>query len=255
MTDVSDLHTSLTFVELTTVHYSAEDPYGLLNAYITLTPLIIAVGAITLFVFRRDLRTAAVFGGLVLSESLNYVLKKSIKEHRPAFFSMYYPYTSLNRYYVEMLSYLFLQYNININDELRKQSYGMPSSHSQFMFFFATLMTLFLIRRRIKICQYLRSVIIIFLYFLAIMVAYSRYHLYYHTAKQVIFGSIVGMILAPIYFCLVEFIFVPHIFPLLINSSIGRYFYLRDTSSIENLMEFEYNNAMRETQKKTKKTK
>ncbi|EGG20998.1 dolichyldiphosphatase 1 [Cavenderia fasciculata] len=227
---VEDIHTALTFTDLTTVHYLHTDPYGLVNAYITLIPIAIAVGAITLFIFRRDLRTAAVFAGLVFSESVNYVLKKTIKENRPD------AYDGLIK---------------------GKHSYGMPSSHSQFMFFFSTLVTLFIIKNRINFKHSTSLLTIPFLYTVSAMVAYSRYHLYYHTLKQVLFGSLVGISLGPIWYFVIEFILVPYIFPIVINNPIGRYFYLRDTSSIHNLMEFEYTNATKEIQrlKNTKKNK
>eukprot|EP01133_Synstelium_polycarpum_P010240 gene10240-11936_t len=135
------IHTVLTFVELTTVHYDLHDPWGLLMAYVTLVPIAIAVGVMTLIMFRRDLRTAAVFAGLLFSECTNYILKKTIKESRPTIW--------------------------------------------------------------------------------------------------------IGLILAPIWFSFVELVLIPHVFPWIIDHPIGRYFYLRDSSCIENLLEFEYNNAMR----------
>ncbi|KAF2072017.1 hypothetical protein CYY_006680 [Polysphondylium violaceum] len=212
------VYTALTFVELTTVHYHHEDPFGLLNAYITLIPIGIAIGVLTLVMFRRDVRTISILLGLFMSEATNYVLKKSIKEHRPQMWK-----------------------------ELRgKQSYGMPSSHSQFMFFFATLMTLFYLRKKINFkSQKLPLISLIGLYILAASVAYSRVHLYYHTSKQVFFGSMVGLILGFIWYNVIEKLFRPYLFPLIINHPIGKYFYLRDTSSIDNLLKFEYTNAMR----------
>lgn len=78
-----EVHGALEVLELTTVHYHSGDPFSVIFAYITLTPLIILVALVTLLLFRRDLRTATIFGGLLINECLNYVLKKTIKESRP----------------------------------------------------------------------------------------------------------------------------------------------------------------------------
>ncbi|EGC31532.1 hypothetical protein DICPUDRAFT_39776 [Dictyostelium purpureum] len=216
-----EVHTALTFVELTTVHYQHDDPYGLLNAYITLVPIAIAIGVLTLILFRRDIRTVSILLGLLFSECTNYVLKKSIKEHRPTIWK-----------------------------ELKKQSYGMPSSHSQFMFFFAVLMTLFYLKKRIRFGSSLfPKVMLASLYFLAAAVAYSRVHLYYHTTKQVIIGSSVGIILGFIWYNVIEKIFRPYLFPIIINHPIGKYFYIRDSSEIDDLLKFEYDNAMKQIHK------
>ncbi|EAL70188.1 hypothetical protein ACTFIW_003942 [Dictyostelium discoideum] len=211
-----EVYTALTFVELTTVHYQHDDPFGLFNAYVTLIPIAIAIGVITLILFRRDVRTISIFLGLLFSECTNYVLKKSIKEHRPTMWK-----------------------------ELRKQSYGMPSSHSQFMFFFAVLMTLFYLKKRIRFGSKILPIIsVTFLFFLAAGVAYSRVHLYYHTAKQVFCGSFIGICLGFIWYGVIEYIFRPYLFPIIINHPIGKYFYLRDSSEIEDLLNFEYTNVM-----------
>ncbi|KYQ92480.1 dolichyldiphosphatase 1 [Tieghemostelium lacteum] len=220
-----DLHTALTFLELTTVHYKNDDPYGWINAYITLIPIAIAIGVLTLILFKREVRTIAVFMGLLFSETCNYILKKSIKENRPSYWK-----------------------------ELKKQSYGMPSSHSQFMFFFAVLMTLFILKHRIRIKNRLiQLALIIGLYVLALFVAYSRVHLFYHTTKQVVFGSFTGIILGAFWFVVVENILRPYIFPFFINHPIGKFFYLRDSSDIENLLEFEYYNVINAQSKKNNK--
>jgi hypothetical protein len=86
-----EVHGALEVLELTTVHYRPGDPFSVILAYTTLTPLIILVALITLLLFRRDLRTATLFSGLLLNECLNYVLKKTIKEARPAYLSMHFP--------------------------------------------------------------------------------------------------------------------------------------------------------------------
>ena len=89
MADDDEVHGALDVLELTTVHYRPGDPFSVIFAYTTLTPLIILVALVTLLLFRRDLRTGLIFSGLLVNEVFNYVLKKIIKEARPPTLSMY----------------------------------------------------------------------------------------------------------------------------------------------------------------------
>ncbi len=86
--DNEDVHTAFEVLELTTVHYRPGDPLALVLAYITLLPLAILVGLATLILFRRDFRTITIFVGILLNESINYALKKTIKEARPSIIGM-----------------------------------------------------------------------------------------------------------------------------------------------------------------------
>lgn len=109
----TEVHSSLAVLELTTVHYTHGDPLALVLAYpfdttffplptflqahyhlilynyITLSPLIIVVSFVTLVLFKRDLRTATFFLGILVNEVINNFLKKHIKEARPDFISKY----------------------------------------------------------------------------------------------------------------------------------------------------------------------
>ncbi|XP_007442148.2 dolichyldiphosphatase 1 [Python bivittatus] len=106
-------------VSLTHVEYPAGDFTGRLLAYLSLSPIFIIVGFITLIVFKRELHTISFLGGLCFNEGVNWLIKNIVQEQRPcaeAHPSVY-------------------------------SKYAMPSSHSQFMWFFSVYSFLFLYLR------------------------------------------------------------------------------------------------------------
>eukprot|EP01112_Ceratiomyxa_fruticulosa_P020560 TRINITY_DN7035_c0_g1_i1.p1 TRINITY_DN7035_c0_g1~~TRINITY_DN7035_c0_g1_i1.p1 ORF type:complete len:223 (+),score=26.75 TRINITY_DN7035_c0_g1_i1:299-967(+) len=219
-----DVHTALSVLELTTVHYNAGDRIALVLAYVTLIPLVIVVGFLTLLLFKRDLRTGSFFGGQIVNEGLNYILKKTLKEARPA-----------------------------IIKEL-KTDYGLPSSHAQFMYFFAVYATFMFLNENIKFQGKRWNLFFaVVVQIIAGLVAYSRVYLFYHTSKQVLVGCVIGVFTGSAWYLITEMFLRPYIFPLLEKSWIGEYFYLRDTTNIQNLIQYEYKSVL--SQKKKNKIK
>jgi dolichyldiphosphatase len=121
----SALEPPLASLKVTHVFYDPEDPLSLISAYLALIPQGLMVVYVTLIYSRREIELVLMFVGQLLSELANTILKKIIKEHRP-----------------KGLAFPFEAYK-----ELIVEGYGMPSSHSQFMAFFATYVTLYLIHR------------------------------------------------------------------------------------------------------------
>ncbi|ROT66983.1 putative dolichyldiphosphatase 1 [Penaeus vannamei] len=78
MTDIEWKAFSLTHVE-----YPKGDIIGQLLAISSLAPVAIIVGFVTLILFRRDLHTITFFGGALLNEGINLLLKHIIAEPRP----------------------------------------------------------------------------------------------------------------------------------------------------------------------------
>lgn len=88
------------------------------------------------------------------------------------------------------------------------KGYGMPSSHAQFVSYFAVSMALFLlvrhrppnpgVRRRNHTPMSMpeRAVRSLFLFWVAIAVAWSRVYLNYHTETQVVVGCVAGALSA-----------------------------------------------------------
>jgi dolichyldiphosphatase len=118
--------------------------------------------------------------------------------------------------------------------------YGMPSSHSQFMAFFALLVILHthynirLDHPRIKWLLYLPTVA------LSILVMYSRIHLAYHTPEQVLVGSGIGMIHAVVWFSLTEYVRQRGLIDWIIGLPVCQSIYLRDSRAIDNVAKWEY---------------
>ena len=73
---------------------------------------------------------------------------------------------------------------------------------------------------------------------------FSRVYLGYHSIGQVFAGAIMGTLLGSAWFWFVNFKLI-YLFPVIEESSFGRMFYVKDTSHIKNVLEFEYENARR----------
>lgn len=84
------------------------------------------------------------------------------------------------------------------------KGYGMPSSHAQFITFFAVYLSLFLVFRHTPTyaaeypyCNFLlRTVVTAGLAVAAVGVSASRIYLNYHTPKQVLAGCAAGLVCA-----------------------------------------------------------
>ncbi|KAL8174791.1 UNVERIFIED_CONTAM: hypothetical protein K2H54_053854 [Gekko kuhli] len=59
------------------------DLTGRLLAYVSLGPIFIIVGFVTLIVFKRELHTISFLGGLLLNEGVNWLIKNIVREPRP----------------------------------------------------------------------------------------------------------------------------------------------------------------------------
>jgi dolichyldiphosphatase len=144
---------SLKAITLTHVRYRRGDPLGLFLAWVSLVPVFISLGGfVSHFLFRRELQGLCFAAGLLVSQVLNELIKHSVAQSRPA--------------YCELLEAC--------------DSHGWPSSHSQYMFFFATYLSLLSLRR-----SRARQVIAAVPWPLAFLTMLSRVYLGYHTVAQV----------------------------------------------------------------------
>ncbi|KAG7257423.1 hypothetical protein CRUP_002912 [Coryphaenoides rupestris] len=184
-------------ISLTHVEFPKDDLTGKVLAYFSLLPIAILVGFVTLIVFKRELHTISFFGGLLLNEAVNWLLKHIIKEPRPCAGS----HTTLNT------------------------DYGMPSSHSQLIWFFVVYFFLFL---------------------------YLRVYLLYHTWSQVFYGGVTGCAIGIVWFFLTQEVLTP-IFPKIAAWPISEYFLVRDTSLIPNILWFEYTVTRSEARNRQRK--
>lgn len=93
------------------------DPLSHVSAYLALLPQGLVLVYVVLIYTHREIEIALAFSGQLLCEALNWTLKRWIKQARP-----------------EAIRHL-------------GKGYGMPSSHAQFMAYFAVTVTLFLLLR------------------------------------------------------------------------------------------------------------
>jgi len=146
-------------LDLTYVVYQKQSQVSLFFALITFLPFVIFISLVTLVLFRREIEALYQIAGLLLSTLLNFLLKQVIREPRP-FGSV-------------------------------KSGYGMPSDHSQFMFFFS-IYAIIWIQIRPCISNRSRHLLCVSLFFSSLLVAYSRCHLGVHSSSQVLCGGLVG---------------------------------------------------------------
>ncbi|KAK9920856.1 hypothetical protein M0R45_029396 [Rubus argutus] len=202
-------------VTLTHVRYQKGDQLGHFLAWISLIPVFISLGGfVSHFIFRRELQGMFFAIGLIISQFINEVIKDFFQQARPETCAL-----------LEMCD-----------------SHGWPSSHSQYMFFFAVYFTL-LTYKGIGLWDTQNKFAVNFLpWCLALLTMYSRVYLGYHSVAQVFAGSALGVFLGGLWFWVVNSVLICY-FPAIEESAFGRYFYIKDTSHIPNVLKFEYDNA------------
>ncbi|KAF8397650.1 hypothetical protein HHK36_016570 [Tetracentron sinense] len=154
------------------------------------------------------------FLGLLISQAINEFIKTSVQQARPETCTL-----------------------LETCD-----SHGWPSSHSQYMFFFAVYFTL-LTYKGIGLSSERQKLIVGFIPWpLALLTMYSRVYLGYHTVAQVFAGATLGIVIGGIWFCVVNNLLICYA-PAIEESTIGRWLYIKDSSHIPNVLKFEYDNA------------
>ncbi|KAG8199408.1 hypothetical protein JTE90_000276 [Oedothorax gibbosus] len=218
-----------TSLAISHVEYQNGDWLGKVLALTSLCPLALIISFATLILFRRDLHTIAFFAGIVLNEAINWICKHSIKELRPCH-----------------------------GREILYSEYGMPSNHAQFMWFFASYMAFFLLIRLHhgnsthpleNAWKYIATIIVVCV---ATIVTYSRIYLQYHTWNQVMWGSILGIVLGSLWFLITQTTLTP-LFPVIVAWPISEFLMLRDTTLIPNVMWFEYTSHRQESRTRQRK--
>ncbi|OAR00061.1 hypothetical protein LLEC1_06493 [Akanthomyces lecanii] len=176
----------LASLSITHVYYDPNDRISLLCAYLALLPQALGVVYVTLIFASREVEIALLFAGQLACEALNFVLKRLIKEERPR--------------------------------QIHGKGYGMPSSHAQFVCFWSVALTLVLLVRHRPTTTTSKSkskaasssssssssssriverlAVSAASLALAAATAWSRIYLNYHTPKQVLVGSSVGVLSA-----------------------------------------------------------
>ncbi|KAG8961937.1 hypothetical protein FRC03_004801 [Tulasnella sp. 419] len=184
--------TVLASLDLTHVLYDSTSSTSEALAIITLTPILLFASYAALIVFNRELTIINMLIGQLSNEALNYVIKESIQVERP-----------------------FQDHG---------SGYGFPSSHSQYMGYFATFLIFHLLSSHTfpthgyRVVDGIQTVAVCFALLLwAGTVAYSRYYLSYHTPLQIIGGLLVGSVFGVLHYYFTEYI--PRRWP---NTFLGR---------------------------------
>lgn len=204
-------------VALTFVRYLRGDPWGELMAWASLLPVFVAFGGfLGVILFRRELQTVFFCAGLALSEAINQTLKHLLRIPRPPTCAV-----------------------LGVCD-----SHGMPSSHSQYMCFFASYLTWLALARLAFSDSASRHVSALLPWPLAALTMWSRIYLGYHTLPQVVAGGCVGVALGTAWFHVVDRCLRPR-FAAWSESPFCRYLCIKDDSHIPNVLLFEYQNSQR----------
>ncbi|KAI8346591.1 phosphatidic acid phosphatase type 2/haloperoxidase [Mortierella sp. GBAus27b] len=202
---------TLTSLSITHVKFTGNDIYSKLFAYITLSPFGITCGYIAVILSTRDLSVLLMLVGQFLNECINFVLKRTIKQERPT-----------------------AHLDLGLGD-----GYGMPSSHSQFMAYFATYLIILMYRGGSPgvITHFLSVGVAIW----AVLVIYSRVHLYYHTWQQVVAGSLCGCAFAAGYYFFVQrFLRSKGMHDWMLDNAVGRWFCVVERERMDNVYQWEW---------------
>ncbi|TFK60238.1 PAP2-domain-containing protein [Pluteus cervinus] len=192
-------HQATTALDLTYVIYDEGSHLSFILALLTLSPILLMASYAALSVFTREYIILVMWAGQFFGEGLNLVIKRLVKQDRPF--------------------------------EHLGSGYGFPSSHSQYMGYFTTfLLTHIYFRHRFTptgtpiLDKLLHISVPAVLLLWTSGVAYSRYHLSYHTPIQIISGLLIGSLLAIITYTLSYIL--PTKYP---GSPLGQiYFYILD---------------------------
>ncbi|KAJ8659859.1 hypothetical protein O0I10_004452 [Lichtheimia ornata] len=214
----------LASLSLTHVQFDAQDKIAYAFAYITLLPLAILVFYASVIVSRREMAGILMLLGQLTNEALNAILKEYLQIARP--------HSHLGT------------------------GYGMPSSHAQFMAFFAVYGSLYLWScMRLDHIMY-KVLATLGMVSLSLLVCYSRIYLEYHSAMQVAAGMGVGSLYGLLWHWILEFVIRPSgIIDRLLDTPLAKLFYLRDMRAIDNVARWEYHQWLQQRQKSKCKTK
>ncbi|KAJ1993548.1 hypothetical protein GGI26_000678 [Coemansia sp. RSA 1358] len=177
-------------------------------ALASLFPVFLVVMETTIVLSRREATGILLLIGQLLNEASNLILKSVIQHDRP---------------------------NLHLGD-----GYGMPSSHSQFMAFFASY-TIIYLESRIVTSPIHKRVVQAGAVVLGLLVMFSRIYLGYHTAPQVIAGGLVGLVSGCFWLWFVEYVIYPSGFvAFVLDWPVCQWLLLRDSRCISDIALAEY---------------
>ncbi|CEH18441.1 Dolichyl pyrophosphate phosphatase and related acid phosphatases [Ceraceosorus bombacis] len=175
---------SYSVLGLTHVQYNQHDPFAKALALITLSPIFLLCSYVTIILYRRELTFINALIGQLGCEGVNWGLKRLIRQPRPTG---------------------------NLGS-----GYGMPSSHAQFVGFFAAYFLAHFALHHPKAARpatlvntmrrFEHAVAMLAIASCAAITAYSRYHLSYHTAAQIWVGLSLGIAIGSTWYYIAEYL-------------------------------------------------
>ena len=163
---------------------------GLARAF----PLITIVSPLLSFFLTNDIDLLLLSITLLLNDGLNHFLKYSVL--RPLMGKKKYPIIG---YGLRPNGAKDCGLFVGCKDPLsKKESYGMPSGHSQNVMLFSTYAILTLMNGNYT--DRMKNIGYVLFSLLAIGIMYSRVYLKCHTVQQVIIGGVIGLLLGYLYY-------------------------------------------------------
>lgn len=188
--------------DLTYVVYDPKDALGLISVHFSLFPIYTMVFYASWFLLTREIEPVIVVAGHLVSEIVNKIAKRFLKEPRPEFHREF---------------------------GTGSLTYGMPSAHGQHMGFFAgyfVCIVIFKINHLSMIQKYFGCFL---LAFACIGVCFSRVYLMYHTTQQVVVGTLFGILLGCLYFIFSSILRDVGVVDWVLSWPFVRYFYIKDS--------------------------
>ncbi|GLI70326.1 hypothetical protein VaNZ11_015281 [Volvox africanus] len=170
----------MAFTDFSCVYYNEGDTMGKILAYAALVPYVLILHHASQFYGRRDVYEGVIVAAFVLNESIARGLKHGLRHPRP----------------------IATCTKLDICD-----SFGMPSSHTQCIAFAFMLHLLLHLRgwggkslgtRLIGTCE------VVGLAVAALLTAFSRVYLGYHSIDQVVIGGLLGGALGAVCFAILS---------------------------------------------------
>lgn len=201
-------------LDFTYVLYDDSSTMAEFMAYLTFLPVILPLVLFCFFLARRDIETGYIGAGTICNLVLNFVLKKLLQGPRPI--------------------------------GSAKTGFGMPSNHSQIMWFLGTYYVFWtLSSRAARGAPVLTAFKVVPVVVAGVLVPVSRTLLGVHSVPQVVVGSVVGFAFALVWYAGASLLGRRCVFPLIEGWPISKWFYLKDLSNLDSPLQVEYQHLMK----------
>lgn len=162
----------------TYIVYDPSDWVSTVCVQLSLLPIYIMVFYTSWFLITREIEPVIVVGGHLIGELINKIVKHIVKQPRPDFHK-------------------------DFGTSSYGLTYGMPSAHSQFMGFFAAYF-MCSVWYRVPLRKSPRIFTNLVLCTAALLVAFSRVYLLYHSVQQVLVGLMIGATIGMFFYAVVS---------------------------------------------------